>query len=102
MNVMTVRAKVKAESAADVEAAVRRMFAAIDEAQPRGVRYASCRLPDGVTFVVLLALDGADNPLPAVPEFREFQEKLKTWVAEPPIAEQLTVVGSYRLFENQR
>jgi hypothetical protein len=103
MNVIMVRAKVKAESVADVEAAARTMFAAIGKAQPEGVRYASCRLPDGVTFVALLAVedgaDGADNPLAAVPEFREFQENLKGWIAAPPTPEQLTVIGSYRFFE---
>ena len=99
MNVMMVRAKAKAESVADVEAAARTMFSAIEEAQPRGVRYASCRLPDGVTFVALLALDdGTENPLPTVPAFREFQENLEGWLAEPPAPEQLTVVGSYGLF----
>ena len=99
MNVMMVRAKVEAESVAEVEAAAKTMFAAINEAQPRGVRYASSLLPDGVTFVVLLALDDpTDNPLTAVPEFNEFQGNLKNWIAEPPIAEQVTVIGSYRLF----
>jgi hypothetical protein len=28
----------------------------------------------------------------------EFQENLKQWMAEPPTVEQMTVVGSYRLF----
>jgi hypothetical protein len=99
MNVMMIRPKIKAEHLDEVDAAVEKMFAAIAREKPEGVRYASCRLPDGVTFVVLLALDdGIDNPLPAVPEFREFQDKLRTWIAEPPIPDQLTVLGSYRLF----
>lgn len=42
--------------------------------------------------------DGADNPLPGLPAFAEFQEDLKKWMAEPPVVEQMTVVGSYRLF----
>jgi hypothetical protein len=66
------------------------------------VRYASTKLADdGTTFVVLLELDGADgtaNPLTAVPEFVEFQNELKDRLAGPPTAEQLEVVGSYRLF----
>jgi hypothetical protein len=75
------------------------MFAAIEAAQPDGVRYASCRLPDGVTFVALLALDaGIDNPLEAIDEFRAFQARLKSWLTEPPNAEPLQVIGSYRLF----
>jgi hypothetical protein len=33
-----------------------------------------------------------------VPAFRDFQENLKTWIAEPPVVGELTPVGSYRLF----
>jgi hypothetical protein len=99
MNVLMVRSKVKAESVTDVEAAIEKVFSAIEQAQPAGVRYASSRLGDGVTFVALLELeDGVDNPLPALPAFVEFQEDLKKWMAEPPTLEQMTVVGSYRLF----
>lgn len=100
MNVLTVRAKVKEENVADVEAAAEKVFAAVEQEQPGNVRYASCKLSDGVTFVVLLQVqEGTDNPLPALPAFQEFQENLKSWVAEPPVPEQLTVVGSYRLFD---
>jgi hypothetical protein len=99
MNVLMVRSKVKADSAAEVEAAVAKMFAAIEQAQPHGVRYASCRLPDGVTYVAMLALeDPPTNPLAAIPAFTEFQENLKGWLAESPTVEQLTVAGSYGLF----
>jgi hypothetical protein len=47
---MIVRSKVKPECVSDVEAGVKKMFAAIEQAQPTGVRYSSSRLPDGVTF----------------------------------------------------
>ena len=96
---MIVRARVKPECVADVQAGARKMFAALQQAQPEGVRYTSSVLPDGVTFLAQLELrDGIDNPLPQVAAFREFQENLKQWIAEPPIPEQLTVVGSYRSF----
>jgi hypothetical protein len=97
MAVLMVRSKIRAEAVGDVDTAVEGLFAAIHQAQPEGIRYMSCRLPDGVTYVALLALDeGVDNPLPALPEFKEFQENLKKWMAGPPTAEPLTVVGSYR------
>jgi hypothetical protein len=68
-----VRSKVKAEHVAELEAAVKRVFTALQQSQPNGIRYASCRLPDGVTYVAVLELDdGVDNPLPALPEFRAF------------------------------
>jgi hypothetical protein len=94
-----IRSKVKPDSIADVEAAVAKMFSAIEEARPKGVRYASTKLEDGVTFVALLHLDdGVDNPLPALPAFAEFQEDLKKWMDGQPTAERLSVVGSYQLF----
>jgi hypothetical protein len=99
MSVMMLRPRVKAESVSEVDAAVTRMFSAINQAQPKGVRYASCKLSDGQTYVILLELeDGIENPLPPVQAFRDFQEGLKSWLAEPPTPEQLTVLGSYNLF----
>jgi hypothetical protein len=100
MQAMMFRARVKPDSVADVEASVHRLFSAIEREQPKGIRYASCRLADGETYVILLQLTpGTDNPLEALPEFRQFQQGLRTQLAEPPTQEQLTVVGSYRLFE---
>lgn len=75
------------------------MFTALNQAAPPGVHYASWRLPDGVTYVALLELDDdAGNPLATLPAFGKFQESIKAWLAEPPITEPLTSVGSYRLF----
>jgi hypothetical protein len=98
MTVMLIRSRIKPDSAAEVEAAAEQVFAAIERAQPASVRYASTKLDDGETFVVLLAIEGTDNPLAAIPEFAEFQAKIKDWVVEPAVPERLTVVGSYRLF----
>jgi hypothetical protein len=99
MNVLMVRAKVKAEHVAAIEAAGKRIFEALEREQPQGFRYTTCRLPDGVTYVNLWEIDdGVDNPLSTLPEAQAFREGLKTWMAEPPIYEQLTAVGSYRFF----
>src|SRR5690242_11508659 len=99
MRVWIVRAKVKAEQVAAIEAAGERVYEALEREQPQGIRYTTCRLPDGVTYLNILELDdGVDNPLLALPEGQAFQEGLKTWIAEPPTSERLTVVGSYRFF----
>jgi hypothetical protein len=99
MTVQMVQAKIKRDSVTDVQAAAKKMFAAIDAAQPEGIRYASCLLPDGETFVALVQLDdGVDNPLPRFSEFREFLEGVEASRAEPANVQALTVVGSYRLF----
>ncbi|HEX7097425.1 MAG TPA: hypothetical protein VF183_16185 [Acidimicrobiales bacterium] len=99
MKLTMLRAKVKSDRAQEAVEATQRWFAAVEEAKPNGVRYASCHLPDGVTYVVLLRLDdGIDNPLPSLPAFGEFQKNLQEVLAEPGTPEELTVVGSYNLF----
>jgi hypothetical protein len=99
MNVIMVRSKMHEESVADVEKAIGELIQAIEEAQLGGVRYASCRLSDGVTFVALLEQENdGDNPLFALPAYAKLLANLKQWQPEPPTVEQMTVVGSYRLF----
>ncbi|MGB0094419.1 MAG: hypothetical protein WBP81_18050 [Solirubrobacteraceae bacterium] len=99
MSILMAQAKIKAEGVTDVQAATEKMFAAINAAQPEGIRYASVLLPDGETFVALLQVDdGVDNPIPALPEFRELQERVAGSRAEPASVQPLTVIGSYRLF----
>jgi len=78
MSIRMVRAKVRADKVADLEKAAGEMFAAIEAAKPGGVRYASCKLPDGETFVILLALDDDENnPLVAVQAFRDLMTQLE-------------------------
>jgi hypothetical protein len=99
MNVLMVRAKIKEENVADAQAAIGKVIQALEQPQPAGVRYASCLLSDGVTFVALLELapDGS-HPLRGFPAYMEMVEALKQWYAEPPAVEQMTVTGSYGLF----
>jgi hypothetical protein len=99
MSVQIVEAKIKAESVTDVQAAAKKMFAALNAAQPEGIRYAWYALPDGETFAALVQVDdGVENPLPGLPEFQELQEVVGGSLAEPPNSQPVTVVGSYRFF----
>jgi hypothetical protein len=99
MSVMMFQAKVKAERVAELEAAARTVFSAVEQLQPKGMRYASAKLSDGVTFVILLELEeGINNPLNQIPAYREFMGRLKDWLVEPASQEQLTVIESYNLF----
>jgi hypothetical protein len=82
---------------------VRDLFATLDRVRPEGVRYASTRVVDSSTFVILLELaEGIEDPRPAIPEYLRFLEQLKGWVDGPPVIEHLDVVGSYNLFGTQR
>jgi hypothetical protein len=99
MIVHTAQAKIKPEGVADVRAATEKMFAAINAAQPQGIRYASLLLADGETIVAVVQLDeGVENPVRGYPEFRELQGVVDGWRAEPNNIQSLTVMGSYRLF----
>jgi hypothetical protein len=101
MSILTVRAKVKEEHVTEAEAAVKRMFAAIEREGLEGIRYASIKLADGVTFLALLEVEeGVENPLAGLPEAQEFYERLPGWYAEPPDVGPGTLVGSYRLFSD--
>ena len=101
MSLLTVRATLKEEHVADAEAAVKRVFAAIEREGLEGIRYASVRLQDGVTFLALLELEeGVENPLHGLPEAQEFYARLPEWYTEPPEVGPGTVIGSYRLFSD--
>ena len=103
MSVMLLRQKVKDGSVEAAEAAVRDLFATLDRVRPAGIRYASTRVVDSSTFVILTELaDGSEDPRRAIPEFQRFLEQLKGWVDGPPVIEQLDIVGSYDLFGAQR
>ena len=103
MSVMMVRQKVKDGSVDAAEAAARDLFATLARVQPEGIRYASTRVVDSSTFVILTELaDGSEDPRRAIPEFLRFLEQLQGWVDGPPVIEHLNVVGSYHLFGPQR
>ncbi len=100
MTVLMVRYQVRDEHVQDVERGARGMISALARQQLDGVRYALCKLADGTTFVGVLEFeDGNDNPLPGIPEAREFQENLKRWVVGGYAPEPVALVGSYRFFE---
>jgi hypothetical protein len=103
MSVTMVRQKIKDGSLEEAEAAVQDLFATFDRVGLEGVRYASTRVADSSTFVILFELaEGIEDPRLAIPEYPRFLEQLKAWMDGPPVIEQLDVVGSYNLFGTQR
>ena len=76
MSMLMVRQKVKDRSVAASAAAVRGLFATLARGRPAGVRYASTRVVDGSTFVLLTEMaDGRENRRRAIPEFLRFLEQ---------------------------
>ncbi len=100
MKAVMVRYKVKADRVEENRGHIERVFEALAKNQPQGLRYASFRLPDGVSFVHLAAVDAdGENPLPATPEFQAFVADIGARCDEPPQAVDLELVGNYRLVD---
>jgi len=91
-----VRYKTSEAHASENAALVRAVFDELRSRAPEGIRYASYRLADGVTFVHIATLERPDaNPLALLPSFKAFQEKIKDRCIEPPVVTELSVVGAY-------
>jgi len=100
MRKVVVRYTTKPDQADRNQQLVERVFEELAATDPGGVRYATFRLADGVTFVHIASLerDDGSNPLGETAAFKEFQRELPGRCAEPPAPQDATVVGSYRFF----
>jgi hypothetical protein len=99
MTILMVTSKVKEENVADAQAATDKLFQALEQARPAGVRYAVTKLSDGVTIVAFLELGpGQEHPLQGFPAYTELLENFGPFRAGPPVVEHMTVLGSYQLF----
>lgn len=92
-----VRYATRPEAADENQTAVEKVFAELTEARPDGLRYATFRLADGVTFVHVAVMEGEHNPLTEVAAFAEFQAGITDRLAAPVDRSEATLVGSYRV-----
>jgi hypothetical protein len=95
MKATVVRYQTRPEAADENQRLVEKVFAELAGTAPDGLRYATFRLADGVTFVHVAVSDGEVNPLTQSPAFAEFQRGLGERVADGPVPSAATVVGSY-------
>jgi hypothetical protein len=100
MKRVMVRYKVKADRAAENERFITAVFAQLTHEAPAGLRYATFKQDDGVSFVHIASIETAEgsNPLNAMSAFNEFTAQIRDRCEEPPVAVDLHEVGSYRLF----
>jgi hypothetical protein len=94
-----VRYKVKPDRVAENEALVRAVYDELESVAPAGIRYATFRLEDGVSFMHFATIDTEDGqtPLSKLRAFQRFQENIGERCDEPPAVTQLEAIGSYRL-----
>ena len=95
MRRVMVRYKVKPEQVARNEELVRAVYEELHRVEPGGLRYATFKLPDGVTFIHLADTDGEDNPLTRLGAFKAFQDGVRERCDEPPVVSELSEVGSF-------
>jgi hypothetical protein len=100
MKRLMVRYKVKAAQAAKNEGYIARVFQQLEREKPGGVRYASFKLEDGVTFVHIVSIERADggSPLPELAAFRAFIDGINERCEELPVTAELKEIGSYGFF----
>lgn len=100
MKRILVRYKVKPQFASENQQYVEKVFEELHQHSPQGLRYATFKLSDGVSFVHLVSIEteNGDNPLAQTQAFQNFQAGIKDRCEELPVATDLEEVGSYHFF----
>jgi hypothetical protein len=96
---VVVRYETRPDAADENQRLVERVYAELARDDPGGLRYATFRLADGVTFVHVAVHEGGDNPLPRTAAFQEFQRGIAERCVVQPVAAEATLVGAYRFLE---
>jgi hypothetical protein len=98
MRRVMVRYTVKAGQAEHNEELVQAVYRELHERPPQGLRYATFRLDDGLSFVHVAEVEGEDNPLAQLPAFKAFTAGIGERCEQPPVSSALAEVGSFRMF----
>jgi quinol monooxygenase YgiN len=100
MKRVMVRYTVKPEHADENVRLIRAVYEQLARERPAGLRYATFRLDDGVSFVHLASheSEGAGNPLTELAAFKTFVAGIGQRCEEPPVSTELHEVGSYAFF----
>lgn len=97
MGEVVVRYKVKPERVEENERLIQGVYAELAERAPAGLRYATFRLDDGVSFVHIASIETEDgsNPLRGISAFADFGRDIAERCDEPPVVQDSQLVGSY-------
>jgi hypothetical protein len=100
MKRIMVRYKVKPDQAGENQRYVEAVFEELRRNSPPGLRYATFKQNDGVSFVHIVSIETETgiNPLSQSAAFQAFQTGIKERCEEQPVAVDLEEVGSYQFF----
>jgi hypothetical protein len=91
-----IRYKVRPDRADENVNLVEAVYAQLAREQPEGIHYATFRLPDGVSFMhVVIDTDQPGRILGELAAFKAFTSDIDGRCDEPPVATEITTVGSY-------
>lgn len=101
MRRVMVRYEVAPDRVEDNERQVRAVFAELERDRPEGIRYATFKLGDGVSFVHIASIETPDgtNPLLGLEAFKAFAASIGERTVSPPTTAQLEEIGSYRMLD---
>lgn len=90
----------KVDRVAENERYVADVYEALKQTRPIGLRYATFRKGDGVSFIHIVSHGEADgsNALTALPAFKAFAAGVKERCETPPVRVELTEIASYGFF----
>ena len=99
MRRVMVRYRVKADRAAENQSYIEAVFAELAQKKPAGIRYATFKLDDGVSFIHIASIETADgkNPLSTLAAFQQFSAQIRDRCDEQPVTTALDEVGAYGL-----
>ena len=100
MKRVIVRYKVKADRSQENQEYIKKVYEELKSTSPAGLRYATFKASDGVTFfhIASVETESGDNPLAQTQAFKAFQAGIQDRCEEPPLATEVEEVGSYRFF----
>lgn len=91
-----IRYKVRADRADENETLVKAVYEQLARERPDGLHYTTFRLPDGVSFMhIVIETDQPGRILNEVAAFKAFVTDIESRCEEPPVATEMTIVGSY-------
>jgi hypothetical protein len=96
MRQVMVRYTVKPDRAAENEELIRAVYDELAATAPTGLRYATYRLDDGVSFVHVASAEDDDNALAESAAFARFQAGVRDRCDVQPVVTELHEVGAYR------
>jgi hypothetical protein len=104
MRQVMVRYRVKPDRVEENEGLVQTVYEELRRTEPAGLRYATFKLDDGVSFVhvAVTESDTGGSPLSKLKAFREFQNDIDDRTDEAPVVTGIEEIGSYRMVGDSR